>query len=209
MRVLTRFLAAATEVAHFPAPGLPEIAFLGRSNVGKSSVINSLVGTKLARTSSTPGRTRSINFFEIRWPGKPRPELVFTDLPGYGYAKISRSISEEWPKFIEPYLNDRAALALCLIMVDVSVPPQASDLQLVEFLQASGRPFVLVATKSDRLSGNQLRNALKIMAEQYSTAAILPYSAKTGVGRDELWKRIRQVMHDTGDVEPSTHKLRD
>ena len=209
MRVLTRFLAAATEVAHFPAPGLPEIAFLGRSNVGKSSVINSLVGTKLARTSSTPGRTRSINFFEIRWPGKPRPELVFTDLPGYGYAKISRSISEEWPKFIEPYLNDRAALALCLIMVDVSVPPQASDLQLVEFLQVSGRPFVVVATKSDRLSGNQLRNALKIIAEQYSTAAILPYSAKTGVGRDELWKRIRQVMHDTADVESTTHKIRD
>ena len=115
MRVLTRFLAAAAEVAQFPAPGLPEIAFLGRSNVGKSSVINSLVGTKLARTSSTPGRTRSINFFEVRWPGKPRPELVFTDLPGYGYAKLSRQISQEWPKFIEPYLQQRAALALCLI----------------------------------------------------------------------------------------------
>src|SRR6202140_554237 len=106
MRVLSRFLAAATDAAHFPAPSLPEIAFLGRSNVGKSSVINSLVGAKLARTSSTPGRPRSINFFEIRWPGKPRPELIFADLPGYGYAKISRQISQEWPKFIEPYLND-------------------------------------------------------------------------------------------------------
>ena len=89
MRVLTRFLAAATDATHFPAPSVPEVAFLGRSNVGKSSVINSLVGTKLARTSSTPGRTRSINFFEIRWAGKPRPELIFADLPGYGYAKIS------------------------------------------------------------------------------------------------------------------------
>ena len=87
MRVLSRFVAAATDLAHFPAPALPEIAFLGRSNVGKSSVINSLLGAKIARTSSTPGRTRSINFFEIRWAGKPQPELIFADLPGYGYAK--------------------------------------------------------------------------------------------------------------------------
>src|SRR6202051_4445843 len=149
MRVMARFMAAATDAAHFPAPSLPEVAFLGRSNVGKSSVINTLVETKLARTSSTPGRTRSINFFEVRWPGKPRPEVVFTDLPGYGYAKLSREISQEWPKFIEPYLNERAALALCLMMVDVSIPPQPSDRQLLEFLTASGRDFVVVATKSD------------------------------------------------------------
>ncbi len=90
-----------------PLPRFLKSHSLGRSNVGKSSVINSLVGTKLARTSSTPGRTRSINFFEIRWPGKPRPEVIFADLPGYGYAKISREISAEWPKFIEPYLNER------------------------------------------------------------------------------------------------------
>src|SRR5262249_33253468 len=104
MRVLARFMIAASDVLHFPPPQLPEIAFLGRSNVGKSSVINSLVGSKIAKTSSTPGRTRSINFIEIRWPGRPRPELVFTDLPGYGYAKISREISAEWPKFVDPYL---------------------------------------------------------------------------------------------------------
>src|SRR5258708_19583772 len=116
MRVLTRFLAAATDVAHFPALELPEIAFLGRSNVGKSSVINSLVGTKLARTSSTPGRTRSINFFEIRWPGKPQPELIFTDLPGYGYPKISREISQECPNSTQPYPPDRSNLALCVAL---------------------------------------------------------------------------------------------
>src|ERR1700691_3091059 len=97
MRVLARFLSAATDVSHFPAPSLPEVAFLGRSNVGKSSVINTLLGTKMARTSSTPGRTRSINFFEIRWPGKPQPELLFADLPGYGYAKLSREIWKEGP----------------------------------------------------------------------------------------------------------------
>src|SRR6202790_4004646 len=130
MRILARFLAAATDVSHFPVPSLPEIAFLGRSNVGKSSVINALVGAKLARTSSTPGRTRSINFFEIRWPGKPRPELIFADLPGYGYAKISREISAEWPKFIEPYLNDRPTLGLCLALIDGKVPPQDRDSHL-------------------------------------------------------------------------------
>ena len=129
MRVMARFMAAATAAAHFPAPSLPEVAFLGRSNVGKSSVINTLVDAKLARTSSTPGRTRSINFFEVRWPGKPRPEVIFADLPGYGYAKLSREISQEWPKFIEPYLNHRPTLALCLALVDVNVPPQDSDRQ--------------------------------------------------------------------------------
>lgn len=193
MRVLSRFLAAATDVSHFPVLTVPEIAFLGRSNVGKSSVINSLVGTKLARTSSTPGRTRSINFFEIRWPGKPRPELIFADLPGYGYAKISREISQEWPKFIEPYLQQRSTLALCVALVDVNVPPQQSDRQLLDFLSSSGRDFLVVGTKSDRLSNNQLNNALRTLGEQYPSARLLPYSAKTGAGRDELWKQIREV----------------
>ena len=194
MRVMARFMAAATDVAHFPAPSLPEIAFLGRSNVGKSSVINTLVDAKLARTSSTPGRTRSINFFEVRWPGKPQPEVIFADLPGYGYAKLSREISQEWPKFIEPYLNDRPTLALCLALVDVNVPPQDRDRQLLDFLNASGRDFVLVATKSDRLSNNQLRNALKSLSEAYPTAAVIPFSAKTRSGRDEVWHRIRQSI---------------
>jgi GTP-binding protein len=193
MRVLARFLASATDAAHFPAPTLPEIAFLGRSNVGKSSVINSLVGAKLARTSSTPGRTRSINFFEVRWPGKPQPELIFADLPGYGYAKISREISQEWPKFIEPYLHQRPTLALCVALVDANVPPQQSDRQLLDFLGASGREFLLVATKSDRLSNNQLKNALRTFAQEYPAAHPIPYSSKTGAGRDELWKQIRQA----------------
>jgi GTP-binding protein len=192
MRVLARFMLSATDAAHFPAPSLPEVAFLGRSNVGKSSVINTLVDAKLARTSSTPGRTRSINFFEVRWPGKPRPEVIFADLPGYGYAKLSREISQEWPKFIEPYLNDRPTLALCLALVDVNVPAQVSDRQLLSFLNASGRDFLLIATKSDRLSNNQLRNALKSLAETYPTATVIPFSAKTGAGRDEVWKKIRQ-----------------
>jgi GTP-binding protein len=194
MRVIARFMAAATNAAQFPAPSLPEVAFLGRSNVGKSSVINTLVDAKLARTSSTPGRTRSINFFEVRWPGKPQPEVVFADLPGYGYAKLSREISQEWPKFIEPYLNQRPTLALCLALVDVNVPPQERDRQLLDFLNASGRDFLLIATKSDRLSNNQLRNALKGLAEAYPTAPVIPFSAKTRAGRDEVWSKIRQAL---------------
>jgi len=193
MRVLSQFIASATDAAQFPAPSVPEVAFLGRSNVGKSSVINSLVGTKLARTSSTPGRTRSINFFEIRWPGKPRPELIFADLPGYGYAKISREVSQEWPKFIEPYLNERPTLALCVTLIDVNVPPQQNDRQLLEFLSASSRQFLLVGTKSDRLSNNQLNNVLRRLGQEYPSARLLPFSAKTGAGREELWKEIRQL----------------
>jgi GTP-binding protein len=194
MRVIARFMAAATDATQFPAPSLPEVAFLGRSNVGKSSVINTLVDAKLARTSSTPGRTRSINFFEVRWPGKPQPEVVFADLPGYGYAKLSREVSQEWPKFIEPYLNDRPTLALCMALVDVNVPPQEKDRQLLEFLNVSGRDFLLIATKSDRLSNNQLRNALKRLAEAYPTAPVIPFSAKTRAGRDEVWSKIRQTV---------------
>jgi len=197
---MARFLAAATDAAHFPAPSLPEVAFLGRSNVGKSSVINTLIGDKIARTSSTPGRTRSINFFEVRWPGRPRPEVIFADLPGYGYAKLSREISQEWPKFIEPYLNDRPTLALCLALVDVNVPPQDSDRHLLDFLNASGRDFVLIATKSDRLGNNQLHNALKRLGEAYPTATVIPFSAKTRAGRDEVWNKIRQSAAEFGSA---------
>ena len=191
-------MASATGADHFPAPSLPEVAFLGRSNVGKSSVINTLIGDKVARTSSTPGRTRSINFFEVRWPGRPQPEVIFADLPGYGYAKLSREISQEWPKFIEPYLNDRPTLALCVALVDVNVPPQDSDRQLLDFLNASGHEFLLIATKSDRLSNNQLRNALKSLAEAYPTAPVIAFSAKTGAGRDEVWKKIRESAAEFG-----------
>jgi len=193
VRVLSRFLLSASDPGHFPAPGLPEVAFLGRSNVGKSSVINSLVGTKLARTSSTPGRTRAINFFELRFAGKPRPELVFADLPGYGYAKLSREVSAQWPSFIDPYLRERPTLALCVALVDSNIPPQDSDQQLIEFLTATSRPFLIVATKSDRLSGNQLQSALRTLEGRYPGAHVVPFSAKTGAGKDEVWGEIRRA----------------
>src|SRR5271170_4696153 len=194
MRVLARFMMSATDAALFPVATLPEIAFLGRSNVGKSSVINSLLGAKMAKTSSTPGRTRAINFFELRWAGKPQPELIFADLPGYGYAKISREVSSQWPAFIEPYLEHRTSLALCLVLVDVNVPPQESDRQLLDFLTSSGRPFLIVGTKSDRLSGNQLRNSLQMLGREYPQARIVPFSAKSAAGHEELWKEIRAAV---------------
>ncbi len=196
MRVLARFLKSASAPAQFPAPVLPEIAFLGRSNVGKSSVINSLLGSKVARTSSTPGRTRAINFIEVRWPGNPRPELIFTDLPGYGYARLSREVSRTWPEFIDPYLKGRTCLALCVALIDVNIPPQASDRQLLDFLGSVGRRTLIVATKSDRLSGNQLRQSLHVLTENYPQTRIMPYSARTAEGRGELWEEIRQAAQN-------------
>jgi GTP-binding protein len=195
MRVLSRFLTSAVDAARFPEINLPEVAFLGRSNVGKSSVINSLLEAKVAKTSSTPGRTRAINFFELRWAGKPQPELVFADLPGYGYAKISREVSGQWPGFIEPYLRTRSSLALCVALVDVNVPVQERDKQLLDFLRSIEREFLVVATKSDRLSGNQLHNALRTLQQDISLSRILPYSAKTGAGREEVWKEIRAAAN--------------
>ncbi|MGA2353232.1 MAG: ribosome biogenesis GTP-binding protein YihA/YsxC [Terriglobales bacterium] len=201
MRLLARFLLSASDTGHFPAPTIPEIAFLGRSNVGKSSVINSLLGAKLARTSNTPGRTRSINFYEVRKAGQPHPELRFADLPGYGYAKVSRAISEDWARFVDPYLHQRSNLALCLALVDSNIPPQESDRQLLEFLAAKGRPHVIVATKCDRLSGNQVRHAMDALGRAYSGVPIIGFSAKTGTGKEELWQQIRAAA--AGKVQPA------
>ena len=201
MRVLSKFVGSATSVDHFPAPVLPEVAFLGRSNVGKSSVLNSLLGAKIARTSSTPGRTQSINFFEVRWPGKPQPEVVFADLPGYGYSRVPRAISGQWSGFIEPYLKERRSLALCLALVDLNVPPQESDRQLLEFLQSTDRPFVMVGTKADKLSGNALRKALDTFTQVLPELRVVPYSARTGTGRDALWREIRTAINPSDQLQ--------
>jgi len=201
MKVLARFRIAATSPEQFPAPDAPEVAFLGRSNVGKSSVINSLLGAKIAKTSSTPGRTRTINFYEVRWPGRPRPDLMFVDLPGYGYAKLPRELTAEWPKFIEPYLAERPTLALSVALIDCNVPPQASDAQLLEWLRSQGRPYLVVATKADRLSGNELTAALEKMRRQHQLEAIVPFSARTGSGRERLWAEIRAHLRQTSEEE--------
>jgi len=189
MRYSTEFMLSAMAAGQFPAPSVPEIAFLGRSNVGKSSLLNALVGEKAAKVSSTPGRTRAINFFALA-DQAGRLRMVFADLPGYGYAKISKSISAEWPKFIDPYLAERETLALCVCLVDANVPTRPSDRQLLEWLRAAGREFVVVATKVDKLSGNGRTRNLAALKKGLEVGEILAVSAKTKLGIKELWGRL-------------------
>jgi len=189
MAYTTQFLLSALAAAQFPAPDAPEIAFLGRSNVGKSSLLNALVGEKAARVSRTPGRTRAINFFMLLDQNQNQKK-IFADLPGYGYAKISKSISAGWPAFIEPYLAERSTLKLCVCLVDANVPAQQSDRQLIDWLRAAGRDFAVVATKIDRLSGNERTRNLLALKKGLDLDEVLPVSAKTGYGVKELWARI-------------------
>src|ERR1700756_5399277 len=175
MRLVPKFLLSAVAPEHFPdaarTADAPEIAFLGRSNVGKSSLINALLGSREAKVSSTPGRTRAINFFALHegtaQKFNQRPALIFSDLPGYGYAKISKSISAEWPKFIEPYLAERETLKLCICLVDSNIPPQQSDGKLLEWLRHVRREFLVVATKTDRLSGNARTRNLAVIRNTF------------------------------------------
>jgi GTP-binding protein len=178
MRYTTQFMLSALDAAQFPAPDVPEIAFLGRSNVGKSSLLNTLVGDKAAKVSQTPGRTRAINFFALQDQSNRR-KLVFADLPGYGYAKISKSISAGC-----------SALKLCVCLVDSNVPAQQSDRQLIDWLRTAGREFVVAATKIDRLSGNERTRNLLALKMGLELDEVLPVSAKTGYGVKELWARI-------------------
>ena len=169
MKVATHFMTSAADPRQFPAPTVPEIAFLGRSNVGKSSLINSLVGSKIAKTSNTPGRTQTINFFDLRRPGKPHAELIFVDLPGYGYARVPKESSMQWSRFIDPYLKARASLALCISLVDVSIPPQQLDVQLLKSLA-------------------HLSRELRVEAKD-----IIPFSAKSHTGHTAVWRAIQSA----------------
>lgn len=194
-RYRTKFLLSATSAAQFPAASVPEVAFLGRSNVGKSSLINALIGESAARVSSTPGRTRAINFFALHAASRTEPELILADLPGYGYAKLSRSISAEWPAFIDPYLAERETLAACVCLVDMNVPPQPGDVMLAQYLDSVHRPRILVGTKADKLSGNQRVVAAKKLRQALETDEILVCSAKDGRGISSLWKSIHDLAH--------------
>jgi GTP-binding protein len=203
-RYTTQFLLSALSAEQFPAPSVPEIAFLGRSNVGKSSLLNALVGEKAAKVSQTPGRTRAINFFALLNQSQ-RPQMLFADLPGYGYAKISKSISAGWPEFIEPYLAMRTMLRLCVCLVDSNVPVQERDLQLIEWLRHAGRDFLVVATKIDRLSGNERTRNLLALKKGLELEDVLAVSAKTGYGVKDLWARIERQGSVVGG-QGSTNK---
>ena len=179
------FIISAVSERDFPQEELPEIVFAGRSNVGKSSLINRLVGKrKLARTSSTPGRTQSINFYRID------NSFFFVDLPGFGYSKAGKSASAQWKNFIERYFHVRRAIALTVQLVDSRMRPTAMDLQLAEWLNALGTPRLVVATKSDKLSNNQKVTQLRLISESLKNQDVVMSSAETGTGCREIWDRI-------------------
>ena len=187
--VKAEFLKSAFKEDDWPRDSLPEIAFLGRSNVGKSSLINSLLSVRgLARTSSTPGRTQSLNFFQIN------DKLRFVDFPGFGYARVPKQIKSSWGEMATSYLAKRQQLVLSIHIVDSRHEPTKQDLQLHEWLEESSRPRLIVATKSDKLSNNELRKNLEHIARVLNDDSVMAYSAKSGRGREELWRAIRNAI---------------
>lgn len=183
------FIKSAFNREHWTTDGRAEISFLGRSNVGKSSLINSLLQRKgLARTSNTPGRTQSINFFLIN------ESFYFTDLPGYGYARVSKTMRADWGVMAEEYLANREELALSIQLVDVRHEPTALDRQLNEWLNYHEKKHVVVATKSDKLSTNKLHKSLREVEKVFPESKVIAYSSNTGKGKDTVWHEIAQAL---------------
>src|SRR5215216_1426998 len=193
MRVTSvRFVKSAFEESQWPRDGRPEVAFLGRSNVGKSSLINSLLGVRgLARTSSTPGRTQSLNFFEIN------DQFRFVDFPGFGYARVPKEIKSSWAEMATTFLAKRRQLVLSIHIVDSRHEPTKQDLQLHEWLEVSNKPRLIVATKSDKLSNNELKKNLGHIARLLNVDSVMAYSAKSGRGREELLRAIKSAIESS------------
>lgn len=174
-----------------PVNDKPEIAFAGKSNVGKSSLINALVNRKsLARTSSQPGKTQTINFYNIN------NQLYFVDLPGYGYAKVSYSLKEKWGEMIESYLKKSRQLKAVFLLIDIRHEPSENDRLMYEWIQAQGYEPVIIATKLDKISRNQRNKQIRLIRESLkadSSVRIIPFSAVSKEGRDEIWECIEMV----------------
>lgn len=191
------FEAAAGRADQLKKSDLPEIVFSGKSNVGKSSLINKLVNRKaLARVSATPGKTATINFFRL-------PECHFVDLPGYGYAKVSAAEKEKWGKMIEGYLHNSKELRAVFLLVDIRHKPSANDKQMYDWICHNGYEPVIIATKLDKLKRSQVAKSLKeirIGLGLPKEGKILPFSAETKQGRDEIWALIDEL---TGLGEPA------
>jgi GTP-binding protein len=182
------FVISAVSEHDFPQEGIPEVVFAGRSNVGKSSLINRLAGKKnLARTSSTPGKTQSVNFYRLEG------SFFFVDLPGFGYAKAEKRAVQQWKILIERYFRNRSAIVLAIQLVDARMPPTSLDLQLSEWLERLKIPHMIVATKSDKLSNNQKGAQLRIISESFGGQSAVLASAETGAGCREIWKRVLQA----------------
>lgn len=198
---LAEYLISTTKSQDKPEMSASEIAFIGRSNVGKSSLINRLVQRKnLARVSGQPGKTRTINYYriglkEIASPENGR-EFLLVDLPGYGYAKVSREDRERWREFVGAYLKKSTHLAQVFMLVDIRHEPMESDLICAQFLHDEGIPFHVIATKSDKISKNQIAKQRRSFATLFDVD--LPYvlatSAESGQGREELLERIAEII---------------
>ena len=192
------FAGSASSPAQFPRDGLPEVAFLGRSNVGKSALLNALAGVRgLARVSSDPGRTRVVNFFRVVGAEKPggagRGDLYLVDLPGYGYAKASREVRESFEAIAVSYLAGRAPLRLCVFIVDARHEPTDRDETLRGFLEHHGLPHLVAANKVDALGRGEAKRRVEALARGVGRGAraVLGVSAERGAGLDELWNEIR------------------
>ena len=186
----TEFVTSAVQPSQFPPADLPEFAFAGRSNVGKSSLINTLVNRKkLVLTSSTPGKTRLINFFRVN------DALMFVDLPGYGYAKVPHAERRTWRPMIEQYLSGRESLKAVVVILDVRRTPGAEEQQLLGWLEENEIPPILVVTKADKLSKTNRKKQLQAIAEAIGVGPeeLLLFSAKTRDGWDALWKEILEL----------------
>jgi GTP-binding protein len=191
------FVTSTARLAQMPPAALPEVAFAGRSNVGKSSLINTLVMRKhLVKTSSTPGKTRLINFFEVNG------RYGFVDLPGYGYSRVSRGERARWGPLVEGYLSKRPTLKAVVLIMDLRHEPFATDHQMAEWLAHRGLTTILVATKADKLSRSRQGERRKQMAEAFGIEPgdIILFSAKTRRGRPELWRAIREACEGNGEA---------
>jgi GTP-binding protein len=187
-----RFVKSAKQANDFPKDRKPEIAFCGRSNSGKSSLLNALTNSHgLARTSSSPGRTQLINFFLVDG------QTYYVDLPGYGYAKVPKGIRDTWGEMVEGYLRNREPLKLAIMLVDSRIPPTDSDQTMKGWLDHFGIPNLIVLTKSDKISRNELTKALKRCAETLQTKEIIAFSAITGFGKEAILKKIRDAIDHT------------
>ena len=183
--MVAEFINSASSPEQFPADGLPEVAFLGRSNVGKSSLINAIAGKRgLAFTSNTPGRTQSINFYRID------SRFYLVDLPGYGYAKVPLAAKSQWAKLIENYLRERSTLRLSFLILDARRGWMDKDLDLKAWLEVHRQPYVVVASKIDKLNQQEQRRGLEAIAKY---AEPLPFSALTGRGVREIWQAITKT----------------
>ena len=199
--VRAEFRAAATTVAALPAAVLPEIAVAGRSNVGKSSLLNSMTGRRgLARTSRTPGCTRGLLFFDINdW-------MTLVDLPGYGYASRSQTERLAWKKLVEHFLSTRQELAGVLILVDVRRGPEAEESELAAYLDTVGLPYAFVLTKTDKLKRSALAQQCGRIRTAVAPAVVLPTSSPSGTGIDAVWRWIRVAIETEpeSETEPET-----